>query len=99
MRFYYTDHARENLIERKIRKEIVEETVLNPEEVFDDKKSRKIAQRIFGNRLLRVVYKEDNKNPIVRFAHFAASCGVFLTSNLCAPTSEQAPGVLTQLKE
>ncbi|MAH07865.1 hypothetical protein CMI38_06475 [Candidatus Pacearchaeota archaeon] len=71
MRFYYTDHARENLIERKIRKEIVEETILNPEEVLDDKKSRKIAQKIFGNRLLRVVYKGDNKAYIVITAYYA----------------------------
>ena len=65
MKIVYSDHARQNIAERRISKKDVEETILNPEKVIDSRKGRKIAQKVVGNLLLRVVYKETEKVYII----------------------------------
>ena len=65
MRIVYSDHARQNMIERRISHEQIEETLFNPEKVTDSNKGRKIAQKTIGSRLLRVVYKEAEKVYII----------------------------------
>ena len=70
MRFIYTNHAKENMIERKISSSDVESTINNPNEELTSKKGRKIAQKIFGNRLLRVIYKEAEKVYIIVTVYF-----------------------------
>ena len=70
MKFVYTNHAIENITERKISRIIVEETIRNPDKVIISKKSRKIAQKVIGNRLLRVIYKEAEKVYIVITVYF-----------------------------
>ena len=58
MNFVYTNHAKENLVERKIKKEDVEQAILNPDEIFKGKKDRNISHKFIGNKLLRVIYKK-----------------------------------------
>jgi len=65
MKIVYSEHARQNMIERRITPTQVEETMLNPEQVVISKKERKIAQKTIGNRTLRVVYKETEKVYII----------------------------------
>ena len=57
MEIIYTNYAEETLIERKISKKEVEDTLLNPSEIVDGKHDRKMAQKRFGNKLLRVIFE------------------------------------------
>ena len=61
MEFDYTEHAKENITERKLSKEAIEEVVKNPEKVTEGKFGRKIAQKNLGKKLLRVVYERRGK--------------------------------------
>ena len=49
MEFDYTDHAEENIIERKLIKKVLEDVVKNPDEVLEGKFGRKTAQKTIGN--------------------------------------------------
>jgi len=70
MKFIYTEHAEEGLIERKIRKYFVEDVVFNSDKVVESVKGRKIAQKEINDKLLRVVYKKTNKLYIVITAYY-----------------------------
>ena len=70
MNFVYTNHAKENLVERKIKKEDVEQAILNPDEIFKGKKDRNISHKFIGNKLLRVIYKKEEKVYIVITAYY-----------------------------
>jgi hypothetical protein len=48
MKFVYLPHAEVNLADRRISKKIVESSVLNPDEILESKRRRKIAHKIFG---------------------------------------------------
>jgi len=65
MKIIYSDHAKQNMVERRISSKEVESTILNPEKLIDSKKGRMIAQKTIGNRLLRVIYKETEKVYII----------------------------------
>lgn len=65
MKIIYSDHAKQNMVERRISNKEVETTILNPEKLTDSKKGRIIAQKTIGNRILRVVYKETEKVYII----------------------------------
>ncbi|MCJ2055888.1 DUF4258 domain-containing protein [Methylobacterium sp. J-048] len=63
--FIYTRHARENLTDRRIARELVEGTVLAPEAIEPDPRypERMRAYRAWpehGGRVLRVVYVEEH---------------------------------------
>ena len=70
MRFEYTDHAEENLAERKIDKKLVEESIKNPDEIITGKFGRKIAHKLVGDKLLRVIYEEQDNVYIVVTAYY-----------------------------
>ncbi|PIN95261.1 hypothetical protein COU53_00170 [Candidatus Pacearchaeota archaeon CG10_big_fil_rev_8_21_14_0_10_30_48] len=69
--FIYTEHSKESLFERKISKEFVENTIINPDKIFESIKGRKIAQKEFNNKLLRVIYKETDKIYIVITVYYS----------------------------
>jgi hypothetical protein len=58
VRFEYTDHAEEKILERKLDRKTIERTLIAPDRVMPATFDRKIAQRKMGNKLLRVVYEE-----------------------------------------
>ncbi len=58
MEFDYTDHAEENIEERKLSRKLIEDVVRNPEKVVEGRFGRKTAQRIIGDKLLRVIYEK-----------------------------------------
>lgn len=66
----YTGYAEETLKDREISKNEVEFALLNPEEIVEGKKGRKIANKIFGNKLLRVVFEVEAKDYIVITAYY-----------------------------
>lgn len=70
MQIIYTNHAEENILERKMSKKIVEDVIKNPEKVIDTRFGRKIAQRIIDNKLLRVIYDQVNNTYIVVTAYY-----------------------------
>jgi hypothetical protein len=66
----WTGHARDNILKRQILEEWVIETIHNPDWVMVDPKYtfrtrafRRIAG--FGNRVLRVVYEEEQDKIII----------------------------------
>ena len=59
MKIEYTDHAEENLEERKIPKSLVESALENPDKTLEARSRRKIAQKIINNKLIRVIYEEQ----------------------------------------
>lgn len=65
MNIIYTDYAEDTLKDRKIDKNIIEDAIKNPDEVVEGKNKRKIAHKIIGNKLLRVIYETDKKAYIV----------------------------------
>ena len=62
MNIEYTKPAKANLIDRKIPKKLVEETLKRPQQVVTNHGNRKIAQSIYKRNkkdfLLRIVYTE-----------------------------------------
>ena len=70
MKIIYPDYSEESISDRKISKKLVEDALLNPDEVIESKKGRKIAHKVIGHRLLRVVYKESKKAYIVVTAYY-----------------------------
>jgi len=71
MEIRLSKHARENITERKISFGIVKDVLLEPDKVEISKKGRKIAQKAFGNRVLRVIYKETDKAYIVVTVYYS----------------------------
>ncbi len=62
----YYKHAEDQIKERKISKKEVEMTIKNPTEVVNGHGNRKIAHKVFDNKLLRVIYeKEGDKITVV----------------------------------
>ncbi len=70
MEVYYTDYAEETLKDREISKENVELALLKPIVLSDGKSGRKIAHRLFGDKLLRVVFETGAKAYIVITAYY-----------------------------
>lgn len=51
----FSDHAKDNLKERKISEKRVVETVNNPDNILTSFKNRRLRQKRFGDRILEVV--------------------------------------------
>ncbi|MBI2043303.1 DUF4258 domain-containing protein [Candidatus Pacearchaeota archaeon] len=73
MKIIYTDYAEDTIKDRKFSKEIIEDALKNPDEIVKGKRNRKIAHKIIKNKLLRVVFEENEnaKTYIVITAYYA----------------------------
>ena len=71
MKITYTDYAEDTIADRKLDKIIIEDALLNPDEIVEGKKNRKIAHKIINDKLLRVIYEIEGKAYIVVTAYFA----------------------------
>ena len=71
MDIIYIDYAKDTIKDRNINKEDIEKAILNPHEIIEGKKGRKIAHKILGNKLLRVVFEQEAKTYIVITAYYA----------------------------
>ncbi|HCG77215.1 MAG: hypothetical protein COZ37_02500 [bacterium (Candidatus Ratteibacteria) CG_4_10_14_3_um_filter_41_18] len=71
MKVILLSHAKDQCRERGIKKNIIEETVFNPDQIIEEKEGKKIAQKkIFDeekkkNYLIRAIFKEENDRRIV----------------------------------
>jgi hypothetical protein len=63
-------HAVERIKTWNLTQEIVAETMLYPEEVIVGHKNRFIAQRRYGNHLVRAVYEYDEDTPVLVTVYF-----------------------------
>ena len=70
MDIVYTEYAEETIGDRKIGKKEIENSLLNPDEIVQGKKNRKIAHKLFGNKMLRVVFETEGKTYIVITAYY-----------------------------
>ena len=67
----YYKHAEEQIKERKISKKEVEMTIKNHVDVVNGRGNRKIAHKVFGDKLLRVIYEKEDDKIIVISAYRA----------------------------
>ena len=61
------------MIERKIPESFVVDALNFPDKIILSRKDRKIAHKQFGNRLLRIIYKETGKVYIIVTVYFSRS--------------------------
>ena len=73
MKFNYTDHAEENIKERKLNKKIIENILKHPNKIAEGRFGRKIAQKIVGEKLLRIIYEENDNVYIIVTAYYTKS--------------------------
>lgn len=66
----YTAYAEETLKDRGIGKEEIESALTNPAEIVKGKSGRRIAHKIVGDKLLRVVFETEAKDYIVITAYY-----------------------------
>ena len=69
MKIEYTPHADFNINERKLNKKLIESIIKNPDKVVESKYERKIAQKIVGDKLIRVVYRKESGKIVVITAY------------------------------
>jgi hypothetical protein len=73
LRIRFESHAENQIKERQLDKKQIEETLLDPDQLLDAKKNRKIAQKIFKigsfKFLVRVIYVIENLDFVVISAY------------------------------
>ncbi|MDN5344618.1 MAG: hypothetical protein PWQ18_729 [Clostridia bacterium] len=73
MKLRFTNHAEKQLIERKLDKELVGETICNPERIITQGQDVSIYQKVFKEKgkeyLLRVAVKLSGDNHVVLTAY------------------------------
>ncbi len=71
MKFEYTNHAEAKILERRLKKKLVEDIIIKPDRILPSVSNRKIAQRSVNGRLLRVIYEETGEVYIIITAYYA----------------------------
>lgn len=59
------------IIKRELPKGQIESVLKNPDKVLEGKKGRKIAQKVLGRRILRVVFEEHGNAYKVITAYYS----------------------------
>ena len=70
MNIIYSNHANEKIVERKISKSMIENSLKNPDAVMDSRGGTKVAHKLINDKLLRIVYKAENKTCVVISAYY-----------------------------
>jgi len=60
MNIDYYPHALEQLAQRELEKQVVEEALLKPDEIVEAKFGRKAVHKHAGKKVLRVIFEEKN---------------------------------------
>lgn len=61
----FTPHSLLKLKQRKISKKLIIKTLKNPDNVLKSYAGRKIADKKFDHRYLKVIFKTEKQNSIV----------------------------------
>ncbi len=64
-RIIYTTHAIQRKLERDISDDIISQTLNEPDYTLSSTEGRRIAVKQMGDKIIRVVYKEERENIIV----------------------------------
>lgn len=72
MAIKYTKHAKEMLVLRRIKQEMVDETVNNPDETSPSREGKKIYLKDFGKNYLMLVVSEEMDDKIIITLHWLA---------------------------
>lgn len=65
MAIIYTKHAQEMLAFRKLKKELVEKCVKNPDQILPAREEKKAYFKNFGKNFLKLIISEEEKNIVV----------------------------------
>ncbi|MEE8401760.1 MAG: DUF4258 domain-containing protein [Candidatus Hydrothermarchaeaceae archaeon] len=71
MKIIFHSHAIEKLKKRNLDKSTIQEGLNNPDRVVGGKYGRKIAQKVYGRYVLRIVYEEHKEDILVITAYLA----------------------------
>jgi len=71
MKIEYTDYAEIKIVKRKLSKPQIENVMKNPDKILDGKEGRKIAQKILGKYLLRVIFEQHGNTYKVITAYYS----------------------------
>lgn len=71
MKIAFHAHAVEKLAKRNLDKSSIEEVINNPDSVVEGRYGRKIAQKVYGRYVLRIVYEEHKEQILVITAYLA----------------------------
>ncbi|WP_457754600.1 DUF4258 domain-containing protein [Thermococcus sp.] len=74
----FIPHALERMNERGISKELVVETLTNPDKVGEGYLGRKVAQKNMDGKLIRVIYEEHEDKIIVITAYITSKIDKYL---------------------
>lgn len=70
MKIIFSDHARDQLTERKILKKHVHETVKNPEKKLKSFRGRELRQKVFDDKILEVVIYQGKEDITIITQYF-----------------------------
>ena len=71
MEIDYTNYAEMKIGKRKLPKTQIEDALKNPDKVMSGRKGRKIAQKIVGKYLLRVVFEQYGNTYKIITAYYS----------------------------
>ena len=71
MKIEYTDYAEVKIQKRGLSKSQIESVLTNPDKILDGDEGRKVAQKIIGKYILRVVFKESGNAYKVITAYYS----------------------------
>ena len=72
MKISFHAHAIEKLAKRNLDKSLIKEGINNPDRVVEGRSGRKIAQKVYGRYVLRIVYEEHKEQILVITAYLAS---------------------------
>lgn len=72
MKLIFIPHALDRMKKRGITEKMVLETLKDPEKVVEGYRDRKVAQKMFDDKLLRVIYEEKENGIEVITAYLTS---------------------------
>lgn len=70
MKIIYSDHAKQQRIERKINQKAIIATIKNPDSQETSFRNRQLFRKRFGDKILEVVVTKENDNLIIVTEYF-----------------------------
>ena len=72
MKVSFTKHVLEKLVERYIKRKLVESCVKNPDFIFPEKDGKKAYLKDMGKNYLKVIVAQEENEPVVVTAYWFA---------------------------
>ncbi len=78
MKIIFIEHALERMRKRDIKKEVIIKVIKNPDNVVYGYGNRKVAQKLVDERLLRVIYEEQEEKIVVVTVYITSKVDKYL---------------------